>query len=61
MEFGRKSEFILLFHGQKIDVVNKYKYLGNILSSTGRNGSDMLRETYDYLGEKSRNTWFNTR
>ena len=57
MEFGRKSEFILLFHGQKIDVVNKFKYLGNILSSTGRNGSD----TYDYLGEKSRNTWFNTR
>ena len=39
-----------------------YKYLGNILlSSTDRSGSDILRETYDYLGEKGRNARFNIR
>ena len=61
MKFGRKSQFTFSFHGQKIDVVNNYKYLGNILSSTGHSGSDLLRETYDYLGVRGRNTWFDIR
>ena len=56
MKFGRKLQFTFSFHGQKIDIVNNYKYLGNILSSTGRSGSDLFRETYDYLGVKGRNT-----
>ena len=42
MKFGRKLKFTLTFHDQKIDKVNNYKYPGNILSSTGRSGSDML-------------------
>ena len=32
MKFGRKSQFHFSFHGQKIGVVNNYKYLGNIIS-----------------------------
>ena len=43
MKFGRKSEFTLSFQGQKIDVVNNYKYLGNKVSSRSRSGSDIFQ------------------
>ena len=57
MKFGRKSEFTLLCHGQNIDKVNNKKYIGNILSSAGRSGSDMLRES-EWEGQEY---WFHIR
>ena len=58
MIFGRHTDDKFYFNGDKIDVVDQYKYLGNIFQRTRTCREDMFGKNYAYLVDKARKAAF---
>ena len=46
MIFGTREDTVLYFDGKRIERVNDYKYLGNIISETKKIDGDIFANNY---------------
>ena len=53
MVFGNPKRSKVFFNEKCIEVVNKYKYLGNIISSTRLRNQDPLKNTHKFLNDRA--------
>ena len=58
MIFGNGKKSDLYFNGKILDWVDKYKYLGNIISSCTQLKCDLFKENYKFLANKARRAIF---
>ena len=58
MVFGKRGEVSVTFNGAKLECVNYYKYLGNIIKGIKKCNGDVFGENYKYLCDKGRNAIF---
>ena len=58
MVFGKIEDVNLYFNDQPIDVVDAYKYLGNLVNEISRIGSDIFRDNAKYLSSQARKAIF---
>ena len=56
MIFGTREGTELYFDGKRIERVNDYKYLGNIISETKNIGGDIFVNNYSHLCFKARSS-----
>ena len=56
MIFGTREDTELYFDGKRIERVNDYKYLGNIISETKTIGGDIFANNYSHLCSKARSS-----
>ena len=49
LAYGTKSKVNVHFNGDRIEQVENYKYLGNILNTTSQCKSDIFAKKYNYL------------
>ena len=58
MVFGNAPRADVFFNGNLLKWVDKYKYLGNIISSIKTANGDIFKDTYSYLSDKARKAIF---
>ena len=46
--YGQRNAPDIYFNGQRIEAVQSYKYLGNLISTISSAKGDILRENYSY-------------
>ena len=61
MVFGSPKTSKIYFNNNVIDVVNDYKYLGNIISSTKLSNQDPLKKTYQFLSDQARKAMYSVK
>ena len=58
MVFGGNTKPDIVFNGKLIKIVDKYKYLGIIISSISKINGDIFKLNYDFLIDKARRAMF---
>ena len=58
MLFGTGIKGEVLFNGKKLDWVDDYKYLGNLISGIKGKAGDVFKNNYNFLSEKARRAIF---
>ena len=56
--YGQKNAPDIYFNGQRIEAVQSYKYLGNIISTIASAKGDIFRENYSYLCNQAKEAIF---
>ena len=56
--YGHKNAPDIYFNGQRIEAVQSYKYLGNIISTISSAKGDTFRENYSYLCNQAKKAIF---
>ena len=56
--YGQKYAPDIYFNGQRIEAVQSYKYLGNIISTIASAKGDIFRENYSYLCNQAKKAIF---
>ena len=58
MVFGKIKDVELVYNGAHIEIVDAYKYLGNMFNTVSRVDSDIFRENTEYLISQARKAIF---
>lgn len=58
MTFGKRCECKVYFNGKRIEQVEEYKYLGNVVKSIQTNKQDIFSRNYPYLCDKANRAMF---
>ena len=58
MLFGKQHEFRVTYNGEAVEVVQSYRYLGNVVQHIQKQNSDIYSNTHEHLSEKGRKAWF---
>merc|ERR1712208_265468 len=59
MLFGKHIELSLKLNDEPLEIVQKYKCLGNIVNSISTTAGNVFKENAEYLVQKSRKAIFN--
>ena len=59
MVCGSSTDYVKIkFNNKVLDVVDQYKYLGNIIKITNRSNEDIFGENYQYLCKRAKQAIF---
>ena len=58
MLFGKQHEFRVTYNGEAVEVVQSYRYLGNVVQHIQKQNGDIYSNTHEHLSEKVRKAWF---
>ena len=56
--FGCKQDINIFFNNKQIEITSRYKYLGNVISTTSSLRGYIFRENYNYLCSQARKAIF---
>ena len=58
MLFGKQHEFRVTYNGEAVEVVQSYRYLGNVVQHIQRQNGDIYSNTHEHLSKKGRKACF---
>ena len=58
MLFGKQHEFRVTYNGEAVEVVQSYRYLGNVVQHIQKQNGDIYSNTHEHLSEKGRKACF---
>ena len=58
MLFGKQHYFSVTYYGEAVEVVQSYRYLGNVVQHMQKQNGDIYSNTHEHLSEKGRKACF---